>query len=406
MQFIKSMTGAKQAQKTPMSYADFLNAQVPIFRMFGRDIYHSDLVQMCIDNIATECSKLEPRHIRTDVNGVTATINSPLNALLKFGPNEIMDTGAFLEKIVWLLMLNYNAYIYPTYDAIGNCTGLYPINPTMVEIMQDETQRLFIRFTFRNGSQYSVPYGGIIHLRKKFSLNEIMGGDINGQPFNEAILTTLKTDDVIVEGLEKAIKASLEIQGILKMNTMLNGEDQKKERERFEQAIKDSKSGILAMDLKAEYIPLAKSPVIVDPGTLAQVQQRVLNYYGMSMPILTGDYTDAQYEAFYQKTIQPIVMSLTRNFTRILFSSRELAVGNQVVFYQRNLQYLSTASKIALIQTTGEQGLLTDNQKLEILGYAPTANGDRTTQSLNYIDKSLISQYQMGKAKQPPEGGK
>lgn len=412
MQFVKSVVTSGR-QQPPMSYADMLNAQVPIFRMFGRDIYQSDLVQMCIDNIATECSKLEPKHVRTGTDGVTNVVNSPLNALLQFGPNEIMDTGAFLEKIVWLLMLNYNAYIYPTFEAstvngvtTQTCTGLYPLNPTMVEYMQDEASRMFVRFTFRNGQQYAVPYSDVIHLRKKFSVNEVMGGDLNGQPFNESILTTLKTDDVIVEGLEKAVKASLEIQGIIKVHTMLNGEDTKKERERFEQSLKDNKAGILALDMKSDYIPIEKSPMLVDSTTLEHIQQRILNYYGMSMPILKGDYSDSQYEAFYQKTIQPIVMSLTRNFTRVLFSSRELQVGNQVVFYQQNLQYLSTASKIALIQTAGDQGLLSDNQKLAILGYPPMEGGDRATQSLNYIDKTLISQYQLGKAKQPPEGGK
>jgi HK97 family phage portal protein len=405
--FIKSIVTSKP--KGAMPYANTLNAQVPIFRMFGRDIYHSDLVQMCIDRIATEISKLQPKHIRA-VNGKEDVVNSQLNMLLEYGPNEIMDTGSFLEKITWLLILNYNAFIYPTWDnSTPNpiCTGLYPLNPTMVEFLQDETNTMFVRFTFRNGQNYVVAYDSVIHLRKKFSLNEVMGGDINGQPFNDAILTTLKTDDVIVEGLEKAVKSSLQIRGILKINTMLNGEDQKKERERFEKAIRDSTSGIMAVDLKGEYTPLVIDPKLIDAPTLDAIQQRILNYYGMSVPILNSDYTDAQYEAFYANTIEPIVISLTRNFTRTLFSTRELQVGNKVVFYARNLQYLSTASKIALLQVGGDQGLLTENQKLAILGYPPVEGGERIVQSLNYIDKSLINQYQLGKAKQQTkEGGK
>ncbi len=407
--WVKSVVASKPQSNT--TYLNTLNAQVPIFRMFGRDIYQSDLVQMCIDRIATEISKLDPQHIRSDGN-TRIEVNSPLNALLRYGPNELMDTGAFLEKITWLLMLNYNAYIYPTFDTSSgpqssSITGLYPLNPTIVEFLQDEAAQMFNRFTFRNGQQYIVPYSRVIHLRKKFSVNEVMGGDINGQPFNDAILTTLKTDDVIVEGLEKAVKASLEIRGILKINTMLNGEDQKKERERFEREIRENKAGILATDLKGEYQELNKNPIIIDSATLSVVQQRILNYYGVSEPILNGDYTDAQYEAFYQNTIEPIVMSLTRNFTRVLFSPRELATGNQVAFYQRNLQYLSTASKIALIEAAGAQGLLTDNQKLAILGYPPVEGGDRIVQSLNFVDKTLVNQYQLGKAQaKTPEGSK
>ncbi|WDL98134.1 phage portal protein [Alicyclobacillus sp. ALC3] len=394
---VKSMFAKDRAQQHPLSYVDVLNGMVPIFRMFGRDIYHSDLVQMCIDRIATEISKLEPKHIRESDKSWTV-VNSPLNALLQFGPNDLMDTGAFLEKVTWLLYLNYNAYIYPTRDDQGNVTGLYPLNPTMVEWMQDAAGVMFIRFTFRSGEQFVIPYSNIIHLRKKFSINEVMGGDLNGQPFNEAILTTLKTDDVIVEGIEHAVQAGLAIQFILQLNTMLNDEAQKEERNRFEKALREGKSAVMATDLKGTVTPVQKSPQIVDPNVLQAVQQRILNYYGVPLPILEGNYTDAQFEAFYSNTIQPLVMSLTRNFTRVLLSPMEISHGNRISFYQQGLQYLSTAAKIQLISTAGDQGLLTDNQKLAILGYPPIPDGDRVTQSLNYIDRTVITKYQLGKA--------
>ena len=65
--------------------------------------------------------------------------------------------------------------------------------------------------------------------------------------------------------------------------------------------------------------------------------------------------------------------------------------------------YLSTKSKLELVKTAGEQGLLSDNQKLALLGYPPITGGERITQSLNYIDKSLISAYQMNQSKTKTE---
>ena len=41
-----------------------LSGGVPVFSQFGTDIYASDIVQNCINVIATEMSKLQPRHIR------------------------------------------------------------------------------------------------------------------------------------------------------------------------------------------------------------------------------------------------------------------------------------------------------------------------------------------------------
>jgi HK97 family phage portal protein len=409
---VKGLYAGKKAEAAQMDYANFLEAQIPIFSLFGQNIYSHDLVQNCIDRIASEVSKLDPTHIRTDNTGMRNVVNSNINRLLRFGPNEIMDTGSFLEKITWLLFLNYNAFIYPAFDeTISNgmsnrtYTGLYPLQPMIVEFLQDITGTMFLRLTFRNGEQFTLRYDNIIHLRKKFSVNASMGGGINGQPDNDAIQKTLDVNDVVIQGLEKAIRESLSIRGVVKINTLMDDDKLKAERRSFEEKLRRNEAGIIAMDLKGEYVPIQRDPEIIDKDTLDFIQQKVSNYYGVSMPILTGDYTDAQFEAFFQATIQPIIMSLGRNFSRVIFSPMELAVGNEIMFYQQNLSYLSTASKLNFLQIAGDQGLLTDNEKLEVLGYPPVVGGDRVTMSLNYIDRNLISQYQMGKVKTEEAGG-
>jgi len=73
------------------------------------------------------------------------------------------------------------------------------------------------------------------------------------------------------------------------------------------------------------------------------------------------------------------------------------------VFYGKSMMYLSTKSKTELLKIVGEQGLLTDDQKLGLLGYPPLEDGtgNRRTMSLNYIDVSLANEYQMTRAKTP-----
>jgi HK97 family phage portal protein len=409
---IKTLFSGKKNDTGQKGYAEFLEGRSPIFNLFGQNIYSHDLVQNCIDRIATEIGKLDPTHIRTDNAGMRSVVKSNINRLLQFGPNELMDTGSFLEKVIWLLFLNYNAFIYPMFEETTTngvvnrtYTGFYPLQPTFVEYLQDVTGTMFIRLMFRNGERFTFRYDDIIHLRKKFSMNAVMGGGIDGQPDNDAIQKTLEVNDVVIQGLEKAIKASLSIRGIIKINTMLDDEKQQAERQRFERAVKNSETGILPMDLKGDYVPIQRDPTLIDKETLVFIQQKVLNYYGVSMPILTSDYTDAQYEAFFQTTIEPLIKSLGRNFSRVLFSARELAAGNEIVFYQKDLSYLSTASKIDLIKIAGDQGLLTINQKLAILGYPPIEGGDARTQSLNHIDASLANEYQINQSKNG-KGGK
>jgi HK97 family phage portal protein len=387
-------------------FATMLNGGTPIFSQFGQDIYASDVVQICIDTIATECSKLQPKHIRSDGSNMQVFVKSSLNRLFKFAPNPLMTTRDFLEKIVWLLYMNLNCFIYPMYELKKNENGdwvkeykaFYPLNPTQVDFLQDESNKLFVKFYFSNGDDFTLPYQEVIHLRKKYSVNDIMGGGLNGQPDNEALLKVLEINNTLLQGLEKAIKSSLLIRGILKINTMMDDDNQKSERAKFERAIESGSAGILPIDLKAEYIPLEIDPKLIDKNTLDFLENKILRNYGVSVAIINGDFTDEQYQAFYEKTLEPIIIALGQAFSKTIFSQRELDFGNEIVFYPKDMMYLSTKTKLELLKTAGEQGLLNDNQKLALLGYPPVEGGSRRTMSLNYIDINLINDYQMKKA--------
>lgn len=402
---IQSLMSNRETNRQ-LQYAKLLDGYSPIFSQFGQNIYTSDVVQMCIDVIATECSKLQPKHIRTDRNGMQANVNSSINRLFKFAPNELMTTSDFIEKIIWLLYMNYNAFIYPAYeikvDNRGNevryYTGFYPLNPTQVDFLQDASGKLFVKLWFANSDKFTLAYSNLIHLRKKFSVNDIMGGGMNGQPDNQALLKVLQINDTVLQGLEKAIKTSLTIRGIIKINTLLDDEKQQKERQKFEDAISSSQSGLLPLDLKGDYIDLKPDPKLIDKDTLEFLQSKVLNYYGVSVPILSGDFDDEQYQAFYEKTLEPVIISLGQAFSKCLFSTRELEVGNEIVFYPQKLLFTNTKNKIAVADILGNRGALTNNELLSLFGYPPYEGGDVRNMSLNYIDTGLASEYQMKRA--------
>jgi len=391
-----------------LTYAKMLDGSFPVFSQFGNNIYTSDIVQTCIDCIATEISKLQPRHIRTNDKGIQVIPKGSLNRLFRFSPNPIMTIRDFLEKVIWQLYMNYNAFIYPTYDLVtdarGNTTrdytAFYPLNPTEVDFLQDEAGTLFVKMHFAGGDNFTLPYDSVIHLRKKFSVNNIMGGGANGQPDNAPLLKVLAINDTITEGVGKAIKSSLSIRGVLKIPTMLDDEKQEAERKRFESAMSSGDSGILVQDLKGEYVPLNVDPKLIDKDTMAFIQDKILNWYGVPIKILSGSFNDEEYQAFYEKTLEPLIISFGQAFTKTMFTQREIDFGNEIVFYQRDMMYLSTASKLKLLEVAGAQGLLMDDQKLAILGYPPLADGtgSRRTISLNYISTEISDEYQLKRA--------
>ena len=94
-------------------YFQMMNGGTPIFTQFGTNIYASDVVQQVLKCIADEIKKLQPQHIRyneSDPVPVKGNIQNVLD-----NPNPLMTSSEFLEKITYLLLLNYNVFILPTY---------------------------------------------------------------------------------------------------------------------------------------------------------------------------------------------------------------------------------------------------------------------------------------------------
>lgn len=389
--------------------AQMLN-DTPVFSQFGDSIYASDIVQICIDVIATECSKLLPRHIRTDPEtNMQTNVKGSINRLFRIAPNELMTTRDFIEKVIWLLYLNYNCFIYPTYEinmdksgkTVKNYTGFYPLNPKQVDFEQDETGTLFVRLYFQNGQEFQLPYSEVIHLRKKFSTSDIMGGGMNGQPDNAALLKVLEINDTVLQGLGKAVKTSLSVRGIIKINTMLDDDAQKAERARFEAMIQTGEAGILPLDVKGEYTPISVDPKLIDRDTMQFLQDKILNWYGVSIPIFTGKFTDEEYQAFYEKVLEPLVISMGQAFSKTLFTAREIDVGNELVFYPQKLLFTNTKNRIAVADILGNRGALRNNDLLDLFGYPPYEGGNTRYMSLNFVDVDIANEYQLTRAKIP-----
>lgn len=385
-------------------FADMLNGFTPIFSQFGNDIYASDVVQQAINCIVSEMKKLNPQHIRIKGSDVTP-VNSSIQAVLK-NPNEIMTTTEFIEKIIWQLMLNYNSFILPTYytwtDDDGtekrHYTGLYPIAPTQVDFIQDASDTLYVKLRFANNFETTIPYSGIIHIRHRFSVNEFMGGNELGQPDNRALLKTLELNNELLQGVSNAMKSSFAINGVVKFKSMIDGGKTEKALKELEQKLRNSESGFLPLDITSEFVPIQREIQLVDEGTLKFIDEKILRHFGVPLPILTGDYTKQQYEAFYQKTLEPLIITMSQAFTRTLFTSRELSFGNEIKFYPKDLIFMSVDQTLEMVRLLGDSGSLYENEKRVAFGLRPLAElEDIRMQSLNYVNTNIASQYQVGK---------
>ena len=400
----------KKETPTQTKYAEVMNGYAPVFSQFGTNIYASDVVQQAINCIVSEMKKLRPEHIRENGNDIIP-VNSDLQTILN-NPNPKMTTSDFLEKVTWLLFLNYNAFILPTYyewrDNEGKLRrkydGLYPVTPTQVDFIEDAGNRLFVKFRFNGGQEYIIRYSDVIHIKKNYSVNDFMGGNEQGQPDNDALLKTLNLNHQLLDGVCKAMKSSFAINGVVKINTMLDDGKTEAALKELESKLRKSESGFLPLDLKSEFIPIKKEIQLVHPDTLKFIDEKILRHFGVPLCILTGDYTKEQYEAFYQKTLEPLIISFSQAFTKTLFTDGELSHHNKVMFYPKELIFMSVDQTIQMVTLLSNTGAMYENEKRIAFGLRPLAEleGKRYT-SLNWIDANNANAYQVGGEKTTEE---
>lgn len=394
----------KKKQPANASYLDVLNGFTPIFSQFGQDIYASDVVQQAIMCIVSELKKLRPVHVRRNDSDVAPVKGSSIQAVLNY-PNDIMTTSELLEKIAWQLCFNYNAFLVPSYyiwtDEKGNeqrrYESIYPIAPTQVDFIQDAKNEVYVKMRFANNYETTLKYKDVIHIRYHYSVNELMGGNEQGQPDHGALLKTLELNNDLLQGVSNAMKSSFAINGVVKYNTLMDDGKTEVNLKELEAKLKASESGFLPLDLKSEFIPIQHQVQLVDAETLKFIDEKILRNFGVPLCILTGDYTKAQYEAFYQKTLEPIIISISQAFTKTLFTPRERAYGNKIQLYPKDLIFMSTDQTLEMIRLLGDSGALYENEKRVAFGLQPLAELEGVRMmSLNYVNVEDARKYQTG----------
>ena len=381
----------KQKEPSNVTQYRFLNNYSPLFTTFNGNMYDSDIVRTCIDAIARNAAKLKPKHIRR-ANGEIAELSDALQWLLSVRPNPYMSTYDFLYKIVSQLYANNNSFVYIQLDPAGAITGLYPLSFSSLEFVEYD-QELYCRFSFLTGFRITIPYTEVIHLRRHFNEDDIFG-ESNQKPF----APTLSLIQTVNQGIINAIKSSARLRGFLKFSQTLRPEDLKAQRDQFvsDYLSINNDGGIGAVDVKADFTPVEMKGMMVDDKQMAIIRDNVYRYFGVNENIIKADYTEDQWNSFYESVLEPIAIQLSLEFTDKCFSDREKGFGNEILFEANRLQYASNNTKIQLLQNLMPMGIFSVNDALEIFNMPPVEDGDRRIFSLNYVNSQLADVYQTG----------
>lgn len=346
------------------------------FYAWNGNVYQSDIVRACIRPKVKAVGKLVGKHIRESVTKDGKKLEVNPEAYIKFlleEPNPYMTGQKMQEKVATQLCLNNNAFILIIRDENGYPAELYPMPALAAETVYNEQGVLALKFTLANGKVFQFLYSDIIHLRQDFNDNDIFGDSIAQTlaPLMQIITTT-------DQGIVNAIKNSSVIQWLLKFSNSMRPEDIKQNAKEFADnylSIESTSVGVAAVDSKADIQRIEPKEYIPNAVQMDRTVQRIYSLFNTNDKIVQSKYSEDEWNAYYEAEIEPIVIELTGEYTRKIFSRRERGFGNAIVFEASNLATASMSTKLGLVQFV-DRGIMTRNEVRTVFNMAPVDGGD------------------------------
>ena len=342
------------------------------FSSFSGTAYGSAAFRSAVDAIGRHMAKLQAH-----------SDNRTLESLLASAPNAYMSGYDLLYKTAAAYFTHNNAFILLQSDDNGNITAIYPITPQSVEFRPGSDGALYLECLFADGRQVTFAYSDIIHLRRHFLTNDLLGDN------NAPLYPLLDTAETLNQGISASVKNGTSIRGILKFTSLVNPAQVKAEKEQF---VTDyfnpaNSGGIAATDQRFDFVPTNVTPYSVPKDQIEAVNRQIYDYLGVGESIINGTYTEDEFSAFYESSVEPFALQLTQEF--------KLKCGVEITFTAERMEFSSADTKIKLLHEAAPLGLITINEARKLLALPPVDDGDRRLQSLNYVSAEKADAYQL-----------
>lgn len=349
------------------------------FYSWSGGLYKSDIVRACIRPKVKAIGKLNPQHLRDNVQEGFKINPEPYIRFLLEEPNTYMCGQVFYEKMAVQLALNNNAFALLVRDENGYVTEMYNIPCVSAEALYNKKGLLYLKFTNRNGKTITYPYTDIIHIRQDFNEN-----DIFGESPREALLPLMDIVTTTDQGIVKAIKNGAIIKWLLKFTGTLRPEDIKKQTNEFVTQFLNTENGTGAagVDSKCEAKQIDPKDYVPNASQTDRTTTRIYNFFNTNEKIIQSKFNENEWNAYYESEIEPLALQLSNEFTRKLFSRRERGFGNRIIFSANNLQYASMTTKLGL-QAMVDRGAMTPNEWREVINLPPIEGGDKPIRRLD-----------------------
>lgn len=356
----------------------------------------NEIVGAVANTIATNVAKLSPQVIRKDAKGVTIK-NDRLSRLLNIRPCPECSTYDYLYRVASDLVYTSNSFSVIFYNSdFTDIERIQPITVRSHKIFEDEeTGQVYFRFVWDyDGNEYTVPYQFVIHIKSRYNKKRFLGTSPDCELQNSTELL-----EITYNGIKTVINNSASLRGYLKYNNFIDEDELKEKVQEFQSAYMsaENEGGVAGIDNSMEFHEISQQPRQIPVTQVAFFRENIYRYYGVNEKMLNADYTEAQWNSFYEAVIEPIAIQLSLEFTFKLFSDRERGCGNKIVFTSNRLQYATLQTRAAIGKDLFDRGVMTINEYRELMYLPQIDDGDVRMVSLNFVKADEQSLYQTGK---------
>ena len=340
------------------------------------------IVTSVINRISVDVASVNVLHARVDENGnYVDTIKDSLNNCLTLEANIDQTGQAFFIDLVSTMLSGGCAAAVPVDTSLDpNVSASYEIESIRVGRVTQWFPRHVAVELYNDNTGYREE---IVIPKHLTAIIQNPFYDVMNEPNStlQRLIRKLGLLDSIDEQTSSG-KLDMIIQLPYVIKSEARREQAEKRRKDIEMQLRGSKYGIAYTD-GTEKITQLNRPI--ENNLLNQIEYLTNQLYsqlGITPEILNGTASEETMLNYYNRTIEPILTSITDEFKRKFLTKTARTQGQSILFI-RNPFKLVPLSKIAEITdkfTANE--ILTSNEIRGVIGYKPVEN-DRANQLLN-----------------------
>lgn len=362
--FDKIFGSRKEREIKADSVFKTLTAYSPVFTSWRGAIYESERVRAAIDARARHISKMSVR--------ILGSAKPTLQTRLKSAPNAFQTWSQFLYRTSTILDIHNVCFVIPVLDKYDNTTGIYTILPSRCEIVQYKDEP-YLRYTFAGGQTAAIELSRCGILTKHQYKDDFIGE-------RNCLEETMQLIDIQRQAIKEGVKSAATYRFMAQLSNFSKADDLAKERKRFSEENFSADAGaggmLLFPNTYQNIKQIDSKPFVINAAQMQIINKNIDEYFGVNDAILSNSATADQLDAFYNGALEPFAIQLSEVLTKMLFTLNEQAYGASVHVASDRLQYMSVQSKISLIQTLGDRGMLSINEARALLNYSPIEGGD------------------------------